>query len=188
MQRALLAGVLIGSLCAVIGIYVVLKGMSFMGAGISHAAFGGVALGFLLKVDPVLSSVFFCVASGLGIVYLSKKSHIKEDTTIGIFFASTMALGILIFGLLKGVNVDLFGYLFGNILAVTLNDLYLALLVEGAVFFFVLFYYKELLLLVLDQEMAEVSGIPVSMVYYLLVTLISLTIVISIKVVGIVLV
>lgn len=82
MQRALLAGVLIGSLCAVIGIYVVLKGMSFMGAGISHAAFGGVALGFLLKVDPVLSSVFFCVASGLGIVYLSKKSHIKEDTTI----------------------------------------------------------------------------------------------------------
>jgi ABC-type Mn2+/Zn2+ transport system permease subunit len=188
MQRALLAGVLIGSLCAVIGIYVVLKGMSFMGAGISHAAFGGVALGFLLKVDPVLSSVFFCVTSGLGIVYLSKKSHIKEDTTIGIFFASTMALGILIFGLLKGVNVDLFGYLFGNILAVTLNDLYLALLVEGAVFFFVLFYYKELLLLVLDQEMAEVSGIPVSMVYYLLVTLISLTIVISIKVVGIVLV
>jgi ABC-type Mn2+/Zn2+ transport system permease subunit len=117
-----------------------------------------------------------------------KESQIKEDTTIGIFFASTMALGILIFGLLKGVNVDLFGYLFGNILAVTLNDLYLALLVEGAVFFFVLFYYKELLLLVLDQEMAEVSGIPVSMVYYLLVTLISLTIVISIKVVGIVLV
>ncbi|QPM68743.1 metal ABC transporter permease [Atribacter laminatus] len=188
MQRALLAGILIGSLCAVIGVYVVLKGMSFMGAGISHAAFGGVAIGFLLQIDPVLSSIIFCVASGLGIAYISKKSRIKEDTTIGIFFASTMALGILIFGLLKGVNVDLFGYLFGNILSVTLNDLYLALLVEGVVFFFVLYYYKELLLLVLDQEMAEVSGIPVSIIYYLLVSFISLTIVISIKVVGIVLV
>jgi len=188
MQRALLAGILIGSLCAVTGLYVVLKGMSFMGAGISHAAFGGVALGFLLNVDPVLSSIFFCVASGLGIAYLSKKSHIKEDTTIGIFFASTMAFGILIIGLLKGVNIDLFGYLFGNILAVTPNDLYLTLIIEGVVFFFILFYYKELLLLVLDEEMAEVSGIPVSFVYYLLVSLISLTIVISIKVVGIVLV
>jgi len=188
MQRALIAGVLIGSLCAIVGIYVVLKGMSFMGAGISHAAFGGVALGYLIKVDPVISSIFFCVASGLGIAFLSKKSHIKEDTTIGIFFASTMAFGILVIGFMKGVNVDLFGYLFGNILAVTLKDLYLALIVEGVVLFFVLFYYKELLLMVLDHEMAEVSGIPVTMVYFFLIVFISLTVVIAIKVVGIVLV
>ena len=188
MQRALLAGILIGSLCALIGTYVVLKGMSFMGAGISHAAFGGVALGFLLNIDPVLSSIFFCVASGLGIAFLSKKIRIKEDTTIGIFFASTMAFGIMVFGFLKGVNIDLFGYLFGNILAVTLNDLYLTLIVEGIVLFFILFYYKELMMLVLDQEMAEVSGIPVSRIYFLLVVFMSLVIVISIKVVGIVLV
>jgi len=143
MQRALFAGILIGSLCAVVGIYVVLKGLSFMGAGISHAAFGGVALGYLLNIDPVLSSIFFCVASGLGIAFISKKIHIKEDTTIGIFFASTMAFGILLIGLMKGYNVDLFGYLFGNILAVSLNDLHLTLFVEGLVIFFVLFYYKS---------------------------------------------
>lgn len=159
-----------------------------MGAGISHAAFGGVALGYLLNIDPVLSSIFFCVASGLGIAFISKKIHIKEDTTIGIFFASTMAFGILLIGLMKGYNVDLFGYLFGNILAVSLNDLHLTLFVEGLVIFFVLFYYKELLLMVLDSEMAEVSGIPVSMVYYMLIVFISLTVVIAIKVVGIVLV
>jgi len=92
MQRALLAGILIGSLCAVIGVYVVLKGISFMGAGISHAAFGGVAIGFLLKIDPVLSSIIFCVASGLGIAYISKKSRIKEDTTIGIFLLAQWRL------------------------------------------------------------------------------------------------
>ncbi|MCX6088970.1 MAG: metal ABC transporter permease, partial [Candidatus Atribacteria bacterium] len=188
MQRALLVGILIGSLCAVVGIYVVLRGLSFMGAGISHAAFGGVALGYLLKIDPVLTSIFFCICSGLGIAVISKKSSMKEDTAIGIFFASTMAFGILLIGLMKGSNVDLFGYLFGNILAVTSTDLFMTILVEGVVLFFIFYYYKELLFLVLDSEMAEVSGIPVTPLYYLLIALIALTVVISIKVVGIVLV
>ncbi|MFC1563009.1 metal ABC transporter permease [candidate division KSB1 bacterium] len=188
MQRALAAGVLIGILCAVIGVYVVLKGLSFIGAGISHASFGGVALGFLLGINPILTAVVFCLLTGWGIGLVSRKGNIKEDTAIGIFFASTMALGILFIGLIRGYNVDLFGYLFGSILAVTTQDLWITMLVGLVIIFVVLAFFKELMFITFDSEMAEVAGLPVEKLYFLLISLIALTVVISIKVVGIVLV
>ncbi len=188
MQRALLAGTLIGIVCAIIGTYVVLKGLSFIGAGISHASFGGVALGFFLKVNPVLTAVVFCLGTAWGIGLVARKGGVKEDTAVGVFFASTMALGILIIGLMQGYNVDLFGYLFGSILAVSTEDVWITVGLSVLVLFLVLVFFKELLFVSFDAEMAAVTGVPAAKIYFLLITLMAITVVLSIKVVGIVLV
>ena len=188
MQRALLAGAIIGAVCAIVGVYVVLKGLSFIGAGIAHASFGGVALGFLLGVNPLLTAIGFCLATAWGIGLVARKSQVKEDTAIGIFFASTMALGILFIGLMQGYNVDLFGYLFGSILAVGEEDVWITLGLGVVVLVVVGLLFKELMFVTFDAEMAEVTGVPAGKVYFVLITLIALTVVLSIKVVGIVLV
>jgi ABC-type Mn2+/Zn2+ transport system permease subunit len=188
MQRALLAGVIIGVVCAVIGVYVVLKGMSFIGAGIAHASFGGVALAFVLGTNPVLTAVLFCMATAWGIGLVSRRTRIKEDSAVGIFFASTMAFGILLIGLMRGYTVDLFGYLFGSILAVTREDLWITVLVGLAILAVVGVFFKELLFVTFDAEMATVTGIPAGRIYFLLISLVALTVVISMKVVGVVLV
>lgn len=188
MQRALLASVLIGTVSAVIGVYVVLRGLAFIGAGIAHASFGGVALGFLLGINPLLTAVVFCLLTAWGIAWTSQRAEVKEDTAIGVFFAATMALGILFIGLMRGYNVDLFGYLFGSVLAVTRQDLWLSLLLGAGVLLIVGLFFKELLFITFDPEMARVSGLPAGALYVLLLSLMALTIVLSIKVVGIILV
>lgn len=188
MQRALISAVLIGTVCAVMGVYIVLRGMSFIGSGIAHASFGGVALAFLLGWNLILTAFLFCLATAWGIGYVSRKGEVKEDTAIGIFFSFSMALGILLVGLLKGYSVDLFGYLFGSILAVTRQDLWATAGLSALVLGVVGFFFKELLFITFDPEMAEVEGLPVEKLYYLLLSLMAITIVISIKVVGVVLV
>lgn len=188
MQRALASSVLIGAMCAVVGVYVVLRGLSFIGAGIAHASFGGVALGFLLGLNPVLTAIAFCLVTAWGIGFVTRRGEVKEDTAIGVFFASTMALGILFIGLMRGYNVDLFGYLFGSVLAVTAADLWISGGLALAVLLVVGLLYKELLFITFDPEMAEAAGLPVAKLYFLLLSLIALTIVLSIKVVGIILV
>ena len=188
MQRALVAAVLIGTVSAVIGVYVVLRGLAFIGAGIAHASFGGVALGFLIGVNPVLTAVLFSLLTAWGIAWTSRRAEVKEDTAIGVFFAASMALGILFIGLMHNYNVDLFGYLFGSVLAVTAEDLRLSLLLGAVVLLTVGLFFKELLFITFDQEMARVSGLPAGALYILLLSLMALTIVLSIKVVGIILV
>jgi len=188
VQRALVASVLIGTVSAVIGVYVVLRGLAFIGAGIAHASFGGVALGFLIGVNPVLTAVLFSLLTAWGIAWTSRRAEVKEDTAIGVFFAASMALGILFIGLMNNYNVDLFGYLFGSVLAVTAEDLRLSLLLGAVVLLTVGLFFKELLFITFDQEMAHVSGLPAGALYILLLSLMALTIVLSIKVVGIILV
>jgi ABC-type Mn2+/Zn2+ transport system permease subunit len=188
MQRALVAGTIVGAVCAIVGVYVVLKGLSFIGAGIAHASFGGVALGFVLGIDPALTAVGFCLATAWAIGLVARRTQVKEDTAVGIFFASTMALGILLIGLMQGYNVDLFGYLFGSILAVTMQDLWITLSLGAGVLMVVVLFFKELLFVTFDAETAQAVGVPATRVYFLLISLIALTVVLSIKVVGIVLV
>ena len=188
MQRAFVAGAVIGVVCAIIGVYVVLRGMAFIGTGIAHAAFGGVALGLFLGINPMLSAVVFCTLVGWGIGGVARSGAVREDTAVGIFFAATMALGILLIGLSQGYTMDLFSYLFGSILAVTPTDMCVTLALGVMVLGVVLFFYKELLFITFDPEMAEVSGVPATRLYFLLITLIATTVVLSIKVVGIVLV
>ena len=188
MQRALVIATVTGALCAVIGVYVVLRGMSFIGAGIAHASFGGVALGFFLGWNPLVTAILFCTAVAWGIGFVSETNRMREDTAVGIFFASTMALGVLIIGFLKGYTIDLFGYMFGNILAVTAVDMWAAIILSIVVIGAVIFLFKEFLFLTFDAEAAAVAGLPVRFLNYLMLTLIAATIVMSIKAVGIVLV
>lgn len=188
MQRALIAGAIIGTVCAVIGVYVVLRGMSFIGAGIAHAAFGGVALGLALGINPTLSAVLFCLFIAWTIAAVSRRGGVKEETAVGVFFAATMAFGILLIGLMKGYQVDVFGYLFGSILAVTAQDLWMSVGLGVLVLAAVAALFKELLFITFDQEMAEVVGVPAGRIYLALLGLIALTVVLSMKVVGIILV
>ncbi|HSG05945.1 MAG TPA: metal ABC transporter permease, partial [Nitrospiria bacterium] len=188
MQRALAASIIIGTLCSAIGVFVVLKGLSFMSAGTAHAAFAGVALGFLVGVNPMIMAVLFGLSTVWVAGFLVEKGRMKMDVSIGIFYTFTMALAILFIGLMKSYNAELYGYLFGSILSVTPGDIWtisvLGLVVLGAVFLF----YKEFQFLAFDQEMAAASGIPAGALLFLLNTLIALTVVVSLKAVGAVLV
>lgn len=187
MQRAFLAGCLVGTLCALVGVFVVLKRLSFMGAGISHAAFGGVALGYVLGVNPTLAASLFCIFTGLGIAFLSRHRRLKEDTLIGIVFASTMAFGVFLIGVGRIQNVDLFGYLFGNILAITREDLLFALATTLTVLTLLFAFYKEFLIVTLDPEGGKASGVPTEAFSYLLVVLVAAVVVVTMRLVGIVL-
>ncbi len=188
MQRALWSATLIGALCALIGVYVVLRSMSFIGAGIAHASFGGVALGFIFGINPFFTTVLFCTLTAWAIAFVSEGQKIREDTAVGIFFASTMAFGVLLIGLMRGYNVDMYGYIFGNILAVSRFDLYTSLILGLVVLGLIALFYKEFLLLTFDPEMARVVGLPVRTLNLLMLTLVALTVVLSIKSVGVVLV
>ena len=188
VQRALVAGVLVGGLCALIGVYVVLKGLAFIGAGISHASLGGIAIGVATGVNPIWSAFAFSVLVAWLIGVVSKRLNVREDTSIGIFFASAQALGVLIIGLMRNYQVDLMGYLFGSIVSVTAADVWTAAAVAFLVVVLVAVLFKDLLFMVFDSEMATVTGVPAEKLYFLLITLVALTVVVAIKVVGIVLV
>ena len=188
MQKAFAVGILISVICSFISFFVLVNRLSFIGVGISHAAFGGVAIGIYLGIHPTISAVIFSVLTAWTIGMVSRKGRLHEDTTIGIFYAAAMALGIVVIGLAKGYNVDLFGYLFGNILSVTTMDLWVVSLLGVLVLGTLIFFFKELLYISFDEESAQVSGVPVTFLYYLLLTLMAVTIVISMKVVGIILV
>jgi ABC-type Mn2+/Zn2+ transport system permease subunit len=187
VQKALVAGIAAGVLLAVVGVYVVLKKMSFIGDGIAHSAFGGVALGLLLGMNTTLAAVAFAWAVAMLIGISKKNSKTSEDALIGIFFAFTMALGVIFIGFNKTYNADIFGYLFGDILAVSTADVITIIGVSVMVIGLVYVFFKELLFFTFDEEGARVSGIPVDFIYFLLLTLISVTIVASIKIVGIIL-
>ena len=188
MQRSLLAAVLVGAMCSVIGVFVVLRGLAFVGAGTAHAAFAGVALAYLVGLPPLPLAIAFGLATVWLTGVMEEKGRMKLDVSIGILYTATMALAILFIGLMKGYNAEVYGYLFGSVLSVTPEELgiilALSLLVLGAI----LAFSKELYFIAFDQEMAEASGVPARRIFYLLLTLVALTVVVSLKTVGAILV
>ena len=187
-QRALAGGVLIALVCSLISFFVVVRRLAFVGMGISHAAFGGVGMGLAAGIDPVLAAGVFCAAVSLGIGWFSRRGRIHEDTAIGILFASAMALGVLLVRLARAYNLDLMSYLFGSILALSWGDVATIAVVAALASAFVILFFKELLFISFDEETATASGLPVRFVYYGLLVAMAVTIVVSIKLVGIVLV
>ncbi|MBI2162863.1 MAG: metal ABC transporter permease [candidate division NC10 bacterium] len=188
MQRALLGGVLVAAICALVGTYVVLRGLAFVGDALAHAAFPGVVIAYLLKGNIYLGATVFAVATALGIGLVSRRGRVSYDTAIGILFAGAFALGVLLMSTIQGYTVDLFSFLFGNVLGISRRDLLLVGLLGALVVLTVVLLYKELLLLSFDPIVAEAMGYPVQALNYLLLGLIALTIVISIQAVGIILV
>ena len=187
-QRALVGGVIIAVLCSLISFFVVVRRLAFVGMGISHAAFGGVAVGLAAGIDPLLSAGGFCALVALGIGWFSRKGRMHEDTVIGILFATAMALGVVLVRLAHAYNLDLMSYLFGSILALSWGDVAVIAVLGALAGAFVTLFFKELLFLAFDAETAAASGLPVKAVDYGLLVTVALTIVVSIKLVGIILV
>lgn len=188
MQSALAAGLAASVLCGIIGIYVILNKIVFISDGIAHAAFGGIGLGYFLGLDPLAFGVGSAVLTALGIGTVSSRKRVSEDTAIGVFLATGMALGIMLMSLSRGYAKDLFGYLFGNILAVTWGDVAMILGLTVAVLVLVFLLYKEFLILSFDPIYGEAIGLPVQKLRLLLLCMVAFSVVVLIKIVGIIMV
>lgn len=188
MQRGLLASVLVAVICGVLGSFVVLKGLAFIGDALAHASFGGVALAFVLGANIYVGAFVFALATALGIGALSQKGRVSADTAIGVLFSGTFALGILIISRVESYTTDLFGYLFGDVLSITGRDLGTIVVSGIVVLALVAAFYRQLLFVAFDPTVAAASGVPARFLEYMLLVLLGVTIVTAIQAVGIVLV
>jgi ABC-type Mn2+/Zn2+ transport system permease subunit len=187
-QRALLASALVGVVCAVVGTYMVLRGLAFLGDAISHAAFPGVVIAYLVKSPFYLGAAVAAVATSLAIGWVSRRGNLRGDTAIGVLFAGMFALGVFLFSRIPNYVGDLFGFLFGEVLAISPSDV-IALTVLGVgVLVIVWIFWKELLYSTFDPLGAAASGLPVGRLDYLFLALIAVTIVVSLQAVGIIMV
>lgn len=186
-KNALLAAILASIACGIIGSYIVSRRIVFISGGITHASFGGIGMGYYFSFDPIFGAVIFGILSALGIEFFSKKADLREDSAIAMLWALGMALGIIFIFLTPGYAPNLMSYLFGNILTVSLTDLiFLTLLAIFIAAFF--FFYRVILFVAFDEEFALTNNAPVRLINAILISLVALTIVLNIRVVGIILV
>ncbi len=188
IQRALISGFLLSIITSIIGSYLVLKGMTFMGSGISHSAFGGIALGILLKINPIISAIIFSLIIVWVMPFIKRKIRLKEDVPIGIFYTTAMALGAIFLSLHKGYSVDLFGYLFGNILAITYEDIVVSSIFLVILLLFIFRNYWKIVYVIIDPTSAEVSGINTFLLEEIILSLSAISIVLASKLIGIILI
>jgi manganese/iron transport system permease protein len=184
MQRALIEVILMGAVTGAIGTYVVLRGLSFIGDALSHAIFPGVVIAFLLGRSVFLGALAFGLLTSASIVVLATTRRVKEDSAIGVLFAGSFALGVVLISTTRNYSRDLAAFLFGNVLGVTTTDIALSATVGGLVLLLLVLFHKELLLVAFDREAAQAIGVPVFWVNLLLLAMISLTIVVSLSAVG----
>ena len=188
MQRALLAAGLAAIVCAVVGTFVVLKGMAFMGDAVAHSCLAGMSVAYFFGASIFWGAFAWAVPASLAMTGISRRTNLRLDTSIGIIFASGFAVGIILMSRVSNYTADLFGFLFGNILGVSWNEVALIGGIAGGVLLTVSAFYKELLYTSYDATMSAASGIPVRFVQYLLPALVGVTTVVSLKAVGIALV
>ena len=188
MRNALMAGLLAAIACGIVGVYVVVKRIVFISGGIAHTSFGGIGLGYFLGINPVIGALVFSLLSGAAIAGITRKTRLPADTAIGILWAIGMALGIIFINLTPGYAPDLMSYLFGNILTVPFSDILMMVVLDAVIVGIVVIFYKEYLILSFDEEYATAIGMPVEKLYLLLLGLIALTVVVLIRVVGMILV
>lgn len=201
LLHGFLAALLIAVACATLSVFVVLKRLAFIGEGIAHSALGGIALGVVLFVSgPMiqqtmparlgmdLTTAVFCVLVAWLIGWTSRRKIISEDTSIGIFFVASMALGIILISLRRAYTADLFTFLFGSVLAVTRADVLVTGILALAILAAAIAFYRPMFLFCLGEELAGVTGVPIGLIHYALLTVLAVTIVISIKILGVLLI
>ncbi|MDD5621944.1 MAG: metal ABC transporter permease [Actinomycetota bacterium] len=189
MRNAIIAAVLVNIACGIVGTYVVIKKLVFISGGISHAAFGGIGLGYFLGIsNPIITAIPFSLVSAITIGLISKRSKLSEDAAIGIIWAAGMATGIIFINLTPGYAPDLFSYLFGNILTIPVSDLYIMLILDSIIIVIVVLFFKEFYAVSFDEEFSTVVGIPNRFIYLTLLCMVALSVVILIRIVGIILV
>lgn len=186
--RALIAGSITGLILSLLGIFVVLRKMAFFGDAVGHFAFTGIALGFLLAIDPILAAVIFSILLSIGIGAIEQHKKLASDTVIGVFFSGSAALGILIIGLLKGYRVDLFQYLFGDILSISNFDIIISFTLGIVVAVLTTTFWKKLMQITFNKDLAKINAVPVRLLDYLLLILLAIATSLSIKIIGIILV
>ncbi len=185
MARGLVAALLVGILCPVVGSYIILQGMAFFGDALSHAILPGVVAAFLLSWPLAVGALIVGVLAAIGIGLLSERGEIREDTAIGVVFAGSFALGIAMISTVRSYAVDLTHILFGNVLGISTSDLWLVAGLGALILLIVVLLYKEFLVMTFDPMLAVVLRLPARFLRYLLLILVALTIVVSLQTVGI---
>lgn len=188
MQRAIIAGVVLGFVLAFLGVFVTLKRMSFLGDGLAHATLAGVALGILVGVNPLWFALLVSILAVTAIYFLERKTNISSDAIIGLIFTSGMALGVVLLALKPGFQPDLISFLFGNILTINSTDLVFISVFSILIIAFLVAFYKSLTLLILDRESASLLKRNIDFLEFLFYIFLSIAIVLGIKMLGIILI
>lgn len=185
MQRGLIAAVMVGVLCAVVGSYVVLRGMAFMGDALAHAILPGVAIAYLLNGNLLIGALIAAVLVAIGIGVFSRQGTIKEDTAIGILFAAALSLGVVLISTIRTYAVDLTHIMFGNVLGVSTSDLWLTAILGAGVLITIVVLYREFLVVSFDPVLAATLRLPAERLRIFMLVLLALTIVVSLQTVGV---
>lgn len=185
--RALIAGSFIALICSILGVLLVLRRLSLIGDGLAHVTFGSVALGLLIRHHPIYVSLPIIMASSLGILKLTEKTKLYGDAAIGIVSSLGIASGVLIASIAGGFNIDLFSYLFGNILAISNSEVLISISLSIIILFIISFFYNEYFSATFDEEFAMVSGVNTKRINSILVLMTGLTVVLAMRIVGIML-
>jgi zinc transport system permease protein len=180
MQRALIAGVSVAITSSVIGLFLVLRRNSLFGDALSHAAFGGIAIGLATNIYPLWTGLILSILGALGITKLRQSAKIPADATVAILLSSGLALGILLISLSGGFTLDLFSFLFGSIMLVSVEDTLAILAMTGIILSIIILLYRQLMYITFDEEQARVSGLPISKLNYLFIILASVAVIVSI--------
>lgn len=188
LQNAILASILASIVCGIIGEIIVEKKLVMMSGGIAHTAYGGVGLGYLLGFEPIIGAIIFSILAAIGIGIVKKKNLANSDIIIALFWSLGMALGIIFIGLIPGYPPDINSYLFGNILSVSKSDLLIMLIMTVIVIVSALVFFNYWKVYLFDEEFAKILGLKTNLFNYVLLILIALTIVVLIRVAGIILV
>jgi manganese/iron transport system permease protein len=188
MQRGLVAALLVGVVCAVMGTFVVLKGLAFIGDAVSHATFPGLVIAYLLGLPLYVGGAVAAVVTAIAIGLVARRGRLRFDTSVGVLFAGTFAFGVMLFSTIQGYVSNLLDYLIGNVLNIAIGDLVQVAILGAIVLVVVLAVRKELLFATFDPLGAAASGLPVAALEYLLLALLGVTIVVSIQAVGIIMV
>jgi len=188
MRNALIAGVLVSLAAGIVGVYVVLNRVAVLSGGIAHAAYGGVGMAYFFGFDPLLGGMLFGLFAALAMNIVQRKTHQRADTLIGVMWAAGMAVGIIFVDISPGYKVDLMSFLFGSLLAVSTYEIYIIALLDAIVLLTVFALYRELLAISYDETFAIVRGVPVNVISMILTALIALTVVMMMRVVGLILV
>jgi zinc transport system permease protein len=188
MRNALIAGVLVSIACGIIGTFVVVNRIVFISGGIAHTAYGGIGLGYFFKFNPVIGAIVFALIAALGMGMVQRKTSQRSDTIIGVMWALGMAVGIILVDITEGYKADLMSYLFGSILTVPRSDLMIMFAIDLIIITLVILFYKELLAISFDETFATVRNVPVDAIYMVLMCAIALTVVMMMRVVGLIMV
>ncbi|MCP4104216.1 MAG: metal ABC transporter permease [Desulfobacteraceae bacterium] len=188
MRNALLAGLLASVVCGIIGTLVVVNRIVFISGGIAHAAYGGIGIAFFFGLPYMVGTLGFSLAASMVMATVTFKAKHRSDTIIGVIWAVGMALGVLLLDMTPGYNVDLMSYLFGSILTVPASDIWLMLMLGIGITLITGYFYNDLLAMSYDEEFAQVRGVPVKLLYFMLLGMIAVSVVMIIRVVGLILV